>query len=174
MRIRIPPFTFVPLVFGLACQSGDAPAPGSGLTPSDGVTIPLTRFRAESVSYAHSSGLNAHGYQVIRDPDAWSTLWQRIHATTTPAPEMPAIDFNREMVVAAALGTRNSAGYDVLLTEASEVSGRITVRVLELSPGSSCATAAVLTQPVDLATLPRTAEPVEFVATSKVRECGLW
>jgi hypothetical protein len=87
---------------------------------------------------------------------------------------MPAIDFNREMVVAAALGTRNSAGYDVLLTEASEVSGRITVRVLELSPGSSCATAAVLTQPVDLATLPRTAEPVEFVATSKVRECGLW
>jgi hypothetical protein len=172
MRLRLHHSLIVPLTAVLGCQGADAPAPGSELTPLDRVSVPLTRFRADSFSYTHSSGLNEHGYQVITDEATWNQLWQEIHATTTPVPPIPGVDFSREMVVAAALGSRNTGGYDVLLAEASEESGRLKVQVLELSPGTTCATATVLTQPVDLATLPLRAEPVDFVATSRVRECA--
>lgn len=156
-----------------ACAGGDTPAPDDGpIAPFDGTPIQLTRFRADSFAYAFFSGLRTPEHFIIRDAAAWEDLWQRIHATMTPAPDLPSVDFGREMVVASALGNRNSGGYDVLFTGASEEGGTVRVGVTESSPGTTCATTSALTQPVDLATMPLKDGPVEFVVTRRVHQCS--
>ncbi|MGH7615316.1 MAG: hypothetical protein ACREMW_14900, partial [Gemmatimonadales bacterium] len=63
-------------------------------------------LRSDSIAFALHSGVTTPENLVIRDAAAWSALWQQIHGTTDPIPPPPDIDFNQEMVVAAALGTR--------------------------------------------------------------------
>jgi len=87
-------------------------------------------------------------------------------------PSLPEVDFAQEMIVAAALGTRASGGYNVLLTRAIEDSTGVQVSVLETSPGANCATTLALTQPIDLGRLERRDGPVRFVVTQQVERCG--
>ncbi len=168
------PYSFsFPLLLILACQAGDAPAPDSGSpTPLAGTPIPLTRFGADSFAFAFYTGLRIPANLVVRDAGAWAQLWQNVHALVTPVPPLPAVDFTQEMIVASALGTRNSGGYNVLLGEAVENESGVQVQVVETSPGDDCVTSAALTQPVDLATMPFRAGPVEFVVTKQVKRCG--
>jgi hypothetical protein len=87
-------------------------------------------------------------------------------------PPLPGIDFTQEMIVASALGTRTSGGYDVLLTQASEDSGRVRIGVLETSPGASCVVTLALTQPIDLGRVPRRDGRVDFVVAQHIERCG--
>ncbi len=164
----------LPVVTLLACQGGELPAPGPG-TPGTraGNAVPLTRFRDDSFAYSLSSGVTSAQQLVIRDPVAWSSLWQQIHATETPVPPLPDVDFAREMIVAASLGTRSSGGYDVLLAGAVEDSTGLEISVTETSPGSTCVTTQALTQPIDLARTARRDGPVRFTTSRRVAACGI-
>lgn len=161
---------FLPLV---ACQGADMPASDPGLSnPPVNAALTLTRFRTDSIAFALNSGVNAPGQLVIRDVTAWSTLWQNIHATTDPMPPLPEVDFGQELIVAAALGMRNTGGYNILLTGANEDAAGVEIQVLETSPGADCFTTQALTQPVDLARASRRDGPVRFVVSQEVRRCG--
>lgn len=157
----------------LACQGADMPSadPGVSHPPING-SVTLTRLGADSVAFALYSGVNTPENLVIRDATAWGALWQGIHATTDPVPPLPDVDFSHEMIVAAALGTRNSGGYNVLLTQASEDSGGVQVQVVETKPGADCATTQALTQPIDLGRMERRDGPVRFVVSQQVMQCG--
>jgi len=173
----MPPHHFslpaVTLLALAACATADMPAPEDGsIAPLDGTPITLTRLRGDPFAYAFYSGLRDPAQLVIRDAAAWDQLWQRIHATMTPVPELPSVDFGREMVVAAALGNRNSGGYDILFTGASEDGASVRVELTESSPGTNCATTQALTQPVDLAIMPIREGTLEFVVTRRVKECA--
>jgi hypothetical protein len=162
----------VPLLWLVACQGADVPASDPGLTnPPAVASLTLTRLRTDSSAFALYSGVNVPENLVIRDAAAWSALWQNIHATTEPVPPLPDIDFSLEMIVASALGARNS-GYNVLLTRATEGSGGVQIEVLETSPGATCATTQALTQPIDLGRVARRDGPVRFLATQHVERCG--
>lgn len=161
-----------PIFCLLACQGGGTSAPGPGDRGTlPGAAVPLTRFSDDSFAYTFYSGITSRQAFVIRDQAAWSELWQNIHATTTPAPPLPEVDFSQEMVLAAALGTRSSGGYDVVLGDAAEDAAGLHVEVTESSPGAGCATTQALTQPVDLARMQRHDGPVQFVETRRVVPC---
>jgi len=149
------------------------PASDPGLSnPPVNASVTLTRFRTDSIAFALNSGVNATEHLVIRDAAAWSALWQNIHATTDPIPPLPDVDFGQEMIVAAALGTRTSGGYNVLLTQAIEDGGGVEVQVLETSPGATCITTQALTQPIDLARVTRREGSVHFQVMQHVERCG--
>ena len=148
------------------------PAPGPGSPGLSGTAVTLTRFRTDSYAFAFNSGITSPLNVVVRDPAAWSELWQNIHAPMTPAPPLPVVDFSREMIIAAGLGNRLSGGYDVLLARAAEDASGLQIEVIETSPGPGCATTQALTQPVDLARTPRRDGPVRFVTTRRVNHCG--
>lgn len=156
-----------------ACQgepepSADQPQGNSGAaTP-----VTLTRFRAESLAFTHSSGFDAPALLVIRDSAGWSDAWQTIHERTSPVPALPPIDFSAEVVLLVALGERNSGGHDILILSAAERGDTVVVRVRETSPGSGCITTGALTQPMDLARLPRPGSAVAFRAEAVVHHCG--
>jgi hypothetical protein len=109
---------------------------------------------------------------VIRDSTAWRELWNRINRPFLPAPSLPPIDFAREMIVVAALGARPNGGYDVVIEGAEQDSVGIQISVRVATPASGCPTAAVMTQPVDLARVPVSEQPVRFRERDVVIACA--
>jgi len=109
---------------------------------------------------------------VVRDSQAWSALWAQIVANHSPTPPVPSIDFSREMLIVAAMGTRNTGGYSIKVESVSGSSTELVATVTATSPGRSCMTTQALTAPVDIVRVPRSELPVRFVEQRSVNECG--
>lgn len=134
---------------------------------------PLARLAAGNASFSVFSGFTDSARFVVRDSDAWRETWQTIHRPFIPPPAVPPIDFSREMVIVAALGTRSSEGYEVVFENIREDTAGIEVAVRVTEPARGCPVAAVMTQPVDLARIPASARPVRFRQRSVVVPCGV-
>ena len=109
---------------------------------------------------------------VIRDAQAWQTFWQGIVAGVSPQPAVPEIDFERHMVIAAAMGQRTSGGYDIAIETAYMLDGALYAVVKSTSPGPTCGAAAVMTAPVVAMITDRFDGPVQFVEMAVTRNCG--
>jgi len=133
--------------------------------------LPLVRFREGPTAFSSYSGLVDSLRTVVRDSAAWRDLWRQINRPFFPPPVLPPVDFTREMVVVAALGSRPSAGFDVVIEGASADSDGIEVEARRAIPAAGCPVAAAVTQPVDLATLPASARTLRFRERSMVIPC---
>jgi hypothetical protein len=141
-------------------------------SPSTGVEVPIVRLRAEPSSFTAFSGFRESSRLVIRDRGAWRSIWDKLYQRTSLVPALPEIDFSNEVIVVAALGERGSGAYNVVFGGATEnESGGIDVVVRVISPGNRCALPAVLTQPVDLARVPRAYDSIRFVERKEVVNC---
>jgi hypothetical protein len=150
-----------------ACRSV---APQSRPTVSP---IPVARFRSDSSGFSAFSGLRDSVRLIIRDDVGWREVWRRIHSPFIPAPPVPPIDFAREMIVLASLGTRPSSGYDIIIQTAQRDAAGIEVLLRRSNPGPGCAVAAVVTQPVDLARIAVSDLPVRFAERITTATCGV-
>ena len=146
--------------------------PEAALTPgTPGKAVPIVRLRAEPYSFEFSSGLDRPDRIVVRDPILWQALWVQIYRGRSPVPPAPTFDFSQEMLVVVALGTRSSGGYGILVDGANESeNGGTAVTVRSISP-KNCVVTAALTQPVDIARLPRREGSVSFIERSEVHVC---
>lgn len=154
-------------VLAMACRSAFAAG-----QPGTGDVVPLSRLSNRPYSFTTFSGVSDSTRFVVRDSVQWTRTWTTIHRPFIPAPAAPRIDFQREMVVVAALGNRPSEGYDVLVERAVEDSTGIEVEVRVTSPASGCPVGAAMTQPVDLARIPVSERPVRFRQRNVVVPCG--
>jgi len=133
--------------------------------------LSLTRFRAEAVAYLWSSGYDQPATFVVRDRATWETTWNQIHRGHSPIPPLPAVDFSVDMIAVAALGGQPTSGYDLVLSNASETGGTVTVEATTRTPAPGCAILPVVTSPVDLARLPRRDGPVLFRLIPNIPSC---
>ena len=85
---------------------------------------------------------------------------------------MPEIDFSKEMLLVAAMGTRNTGGYSIEIEAVDRSSSSITASVRTHSPGKTCGTTAALTAPVAIVRIPRSTLPVQFVEEHVITDCG--
>jgi uncharacterized lipoprotein YajG len=136
-----------------------------GAAPSQLTVVHLTSLNAPYQVFASETML------VVRDQQSWQSLWSQMTANQSPAPQLPAVDFTKDMVLVAAAGTRGSSGYSISITDATESSGGVTVNVTITSPGSNCAVALHVESPVDVATIARRDGTVGFVVTRKTYNC---
>ena len=107
---------------------------------------------------------------MIRDAGAWAAFWNQLHLTESEVPALPAVDFNRQMVLAAAMGTRYSGGYSIAVEQVS-FGSEVLVEVLATSPGMGCVVTLALTQPVQAVVVSRSEAPVRFQESSTVHDC---
>jgi hypothetical protein len=133
--------------------------------------LPLDRLRDAGHAYTTYSGLADSARLVVRDSVSWRRLWSAINRPFVPPPPMPAIDFDREMVVVAALGARPTSGYDVVIERAERDSAGVAVAVRRTRPGAGCPVLAAVTQPVDLARLPSVSADTRFLERTVVIPC---
>jgi hypothetical protein len=117
------------------------------------------------VAAAGNSGVSEPLRQAVRDPAAWRQVWERIHATVSPTPALPEIDFARETVIVVALGERMSGGYGIAVEEIRLAGDRLLVQVRLDCPPKGLMTTMAVTQPVQAVRLsvPAQARPPEFV-----------
>lgn len=149
-----------PLFLVLACSDGTDSLP-PGVAP--GTDLTLTRLAPDARPFGVFSGLREPVRRVVRTDGAWTEMWAAIQQPVHPAPPAPAINFDQEMVIVVAMGEQRSGGYLVTIERVSEAGdGGIDVIVRTQRPGTGCATAAVLTQPLDIVRVPRRDGLVRF------------
>ena len=134
--------------------------------------IPLHARSCPTCAFTYNSGLTKPVQLVIKDSKEWQEVWERSHCKViSPVPPLPEIDFTKELIVVVALGTRPTGGYGIFVDRAVDKNNRREITVGKQSPGKNCFTTQALTQPVDIARLPKTDRPVVFKETGEVHEC---
>lgn len=110
---------------------------------------------------------------VVRDRDTWVQVWKHLNTRPDALP-LPEIDFTREMLIVAAMGSRPSSGYRIVIDKAHlyEQYPRLEIVINSIDntkcPGLGHFTS--LTAPIDIVRLPRTDRPVVFRETA-VPDC---
>ncbi|HEU0300970.1 MAG TPA: protease complex subunit PrcB family protein, partial [Longimicrobium sp.] len=93
-------------------QTNAAPPEASAAMPHD--SLPLRRLSAEvEAGYRHNSRMESAARELVRDAAAWSRLWPRLSGSMGGASPAPQVDFAREMALVAAMGQRNTGGYEI-------------------------------------------------------------
>jgi hypothetical protein len=90
----------------------------------------------------------------------------------TPAPDPPRVEFEREMLIVVALGERPTGGYGIVVDSAETRPDGLFVTVRTIAPGKGCMLTQALTQPVDIARVPRHEGQVGFEDHAEVRDCS--
>jgi hypothetical protein len=98
--------------------------------------VSLARLRDGTTAFSSYAGVGDPMRAVIRDSTAWRQLWEQINRPFVPQPALPAVDFGREMIVVAALGSRPNGGYDVVIERAEQDSTGIQISVRVATPAS--------------------------------------
>lgn len=142
-------------------------------TPGDQTTqsLVVTRLGPAGQPLSVNSGLTTAQRTVIRDDAAWRAAWMAIWQTVSPPPDVPVVDFTREMIIVAALGERGSGGYAIEIDSAGRTATGATVVVHVTSPGPQCISTQAITSPVDVARMPRVSGTVVFRERATVTDC---
>ena len=110
----------------------------------------------ETVLNNSYSGITGPELLSIRDAGEWPRTWERLHAGLSPVPPLPAVDFDRRMLLLAALGSRANGCFAVEITDISlKRSGEIEIEVMEDEPGPACGCTQAVTNPVHVVSLER-------------------
>jgi protease stability complex PrcB-like protein len=146
-----------------------------GVPPSspDRIDQPLTfaRLRSEQSSLTYTSGLQLPTQFVIRDDSGWQQAWTEIWRGQTPVPALPAIDFDRDMVIVVALGEKPTGGYSIFIDSVTETTTGLTVQLRTVSPGATCAVTLAVSQPVDVARVSQRAGPITYSQRAETQDC---
>ena len=140
--------------------------------PALGQQAHVTRFGGPADGFTQYSGIRDSQRVVIRDSQAWQRYWAEIHRPFIPSPAMPEVDFSREIVVLAAMGTRPTGGFIIRIDTATVDSNRVLVQVTQVVPGKGCAVPAAVTQPVDMVRVSTTGLPISFAERVERTDCS--
>lgn len=127
---------------------------------------------AELDPFRFHGGITTRERAVIRDQAEWSRVWSELVSVIAPTPPVPAVDFERDMLVVAAMGTRPTGGYEIRIEAVYRADDQLYVVVEETSPASGCIVTQALTAPVAGVRIERSSLPVAFVNRARVRDCN--
>ncbi len=163
--------TFLGVLFlasALAC--GDA-AKSSTSDPSRGGSIP---FAPMAEDFRFYSGLCTPTLRVVRTAEEWAAAWAELGAGRSPTLPLPAVDFDTDMLIVAAMGTQSSGGYVIEVEGVAEGSapGSLHALLLETSPGPTCVTTMAITCPTAVVLVARHEGEVQFATRTVSDDCG--
>jgi len=167
MRVRLLMFSITFALLG--CSSPSAPEVPD--VPDDAVAIVRDDFQDAVDGMRHFSGYDEPARRVIRDRETWTRVWLRV-TTNASSRSLPQVDFDRHMIIFAAMGSKPSTGYQIQITELYRRGEDIYAVVLEQSPGRGCVVGPAITAPVAAALVPRTSGRVHFVERTRTHRCN--
>jgi hypothetical protein len=151
----------------LACYGG-ASYSNSPSEPGPG-NVPFETLLQRSIPGQTGSQIR----EVARDETSWLALWSRLRQGGgegfLPA-QPPAVDFSREMVIAAALETQSCVS-KVTIRTIVQGRGELVVGLLEEPPAPGCV-CITSERPLHVVRLRRSSAPVRFDVEHGVTRCG--
>lgn len=169
----------LPLWFLLSLITVDAtgvsPACSAPPKTTDGARLVAVQPLREAGAVRHFSGMKSKQRLIIRDAATWASTWKEMTSifgdrARSSAPVVPAVDFTKNVLIVAAMGTRESGGYWIDIDEVRIAAGEVLVSVSEYSP-NGCAVTEAVTAPVAIAVVPRFVGRAMFVERTVQHKC---
>ena len=101
------------------------------------------------------SGIIELSFVVIRNKDEWNNFWDRHVSNIIPKPDVPEIDFSKEMVIGVFTGQKSSGGYTVEIVNILKDERIIKVFYKEKAPLPEEIVTTVFTQPYHFIKMPK-------------------
>ena len=165
MRMRSSLATGLAAVAAAACY--EAPP---AKEPKPGVTAESLqgKLRHRAVLTALNSNFSEPQMRVIQYPEDYDEMWQN-GFTNVGGLVKPYVNFDAEMVLFVAAGTKPRGGYMIRVD--SVVTGAdLAVYVTESTPGPDCAGIDRIYAPAQIVTIPWMEKPVRFVEAHRPGE----
>ena len=99
----------------------------------------------------------------VRDEATWARLWDEIYRPVEPTPHRLEVDFTKDMLIAVAMGTRRSGGFDITVERIAVEDGQLMVTVRSSRPPPDAVVGMALTQPLQIVRVERTDQEVVFL-----------
>ena len=135
---------------------------GQMICISSAGTVPAKAIGIEREWRGSSSGYTESTQLVVRTEARWADVWAKLHQRRLPRPELPPIDFEREMALAVCMGERPSGGYAIQILDVLRAEETIVVQVEETEPSPESLQTMALTQPYHVVVVKRSPLPVRF------------
>jgi hypothetical protein len=126
------------------------------------------RFHTVAQGDGAASSLLRRAGLVVDGEARWKRIWRELTGSDRGRPR---VDFERRRLLVAVQGRKPSGGHQVRITRVDGPPNGIVVKVREVSPGSGCITAGVLTSPYHVVSIPRFNRRVDFIRTQRVVDC---
>jgi len=94
-----------------------------------------------------ASGITDRETLVIKNRGEWEKLWRKHSADIIPAPALPEIDFDNNLVAAVFLGEQESAGYGIRILRVRESKNNIYIDLEETMPSKGAVAVQIITRP---------------------------
>jgi hypothetical protein len=108
---------------------------------------------------------------VIRSKADWNYMWSSVSGLTWPLPPAPAVDFDREMVIA--VFRRGRTLQDSVFVEEVKKRGKgYLVKVVERSPDPKCGAAIRITFPCHVVAVPVVTGTLKYESRRELIGCG--
>jgi len=108
------------------------------------------------------SGIREVKEEVVKSADEWNKLWKQ-HATAGESDKIPAVDFSKEMVVVATMGTKRTGGYAIEIVGVEPNDKTLKISVKKSAPPPDAITIQALTAPFHFVAVPKSNLKPEFV-----------
>jgi hypothetical protein len=136
-----------------------------GSSPTDpGGDVPFTTL----IQVAVPGQTGGQVREAIRDAATWSRRWAELRAGSSLPEAPPAVDFQRDMVIVAAMPTQSCVSKVTI--RSIRGGGELRVDLLEEPPGPSCV-CIVSQRPIHAVRLPRSDAAVQFAVTVSPHNC---
>ncbi len=151
----------LPLVLA-GCRSA-----GSG-TPATTAPVPVPFATVIQIAVPGQTGKQLQ--VAVRDADTWKTTWNDLRKGSALAADPPAIDFETEMVIVAAMETQGCVSR-VTLRSITRTNDKAAVDILEEPPAANCR-CFVSSRPIHVVRVRKMSGEITFTTARGEMPCG--
>ena len=127
-------------------------------------------FPIRSLAKGALSGIADSRREIIHSADKWEKLWSQHAVSVGTGVRAPAVDFSKEMVVVATLGTHRTGGYAIEIVRVAAVEKTLKIVVNQTSPPPGAMAIQALTAPFHFVAVPRSDLKAEFVDANSAKK----
>jgi hypothetical protein len=156
---RRAPLLLAFLLMAAACSNGSVPEAAAA------ASLPIETLLQQS----NPGQSGPARREVIRDQETWNRVWAELREGSSLPAEPPAVDFERDMVILAAMETQGCVSR-VTIRGVARHGQDLIVDLLEAPPAPNCV-CIVSERPFHLVRLQQSELPVRFEAEQGRTEC---
>jgi len=125
------------------------------------------------VSDGYYAGLGNDTEKVIKSKEDWVTLWDFIYRNTTPIPNLPYVDFEKDQIIGVFKGIGDKTDYSIRISKIIDDDVSVWVFVETVIPGKTCPKTRnpLLGQPYQIIKIKLSEKPIQFHYEEIINEC---
>jgi hypothetical protein len=119
-----------------------------------------------------NSGFKDKERIVVTDKANFQMMWDNLYINFSDKPPLPDVNFSNQMLIGVFLGEFPNGGSSIAVKSVDMYDDVVIMNIEELTPGPTCVTTDVITQPYQIVRIPKVSVPIRFVTIHNIRNCN--